>query len=165
MRGLAFISVLMTIVAVCPAHADAPRLTWPLRPPPAVIGEFDAPHPDWQRGHRGIDLAGTAGQSVYAAGAATVIFAGRLADRPLVSIQHPGGLRTTYEPIEPSVVPGQQVDASTMLGSLQPGHPGCPVVCLHWGAMWGPAARADYLDPIGLLTSTPIRLKPLAGLN
>jgi hypothetical protein len=27
--------------------------------------------------------------------------------------------------------------------------------------MWGPAARADYVDPLGLLTSTPIRLKPL----
>jgi hypothetical protein len=32
---------------------------------------------------------------------------------------------------------------------------------LHWGAMWGPAARADYVDPLGLLASTPIRLKPL----
>jgi hypothetical protein len=27
--------------------------------------------------------------------------------------------------------------------------------------MWGPAARADYVDPLGLLASTPIRLKPL----
>jgi hypothetical protein len=29
--------------------------------------------------------------------------------------------------------------------------------------MWGPAARADYVDPLGLLTSTTIRLKPLHG--
>jgi hypothetical protein len=27
--------------------------------------------------------------------------------------------------------------------------------------MWGPAARADYVDPLGLLADTPIRLKPL----
>jgi hypothetical protein len=27
--------------------------------------------------------------------------------------------------------------------------------------MWGPAARADYVDPLGLLASTPMRLKPL----
>ena len=27
--------------------------------------------------------------------------------------------------------------------------------------MWGPASRADYVDPLGLLASTPIRLKPL----
>jgi hypothetical protein len=29
--------------------------------------------------------------------------------------------------------------------------------------MWGPAARADYVDPLGLVVSTPIRLKPLHG--
>ena len=33
--------------------------------------------------------------------------------------------------------------------------------CLHWGAMWGPAANADYVDPLGLLATTPVRLKPL----
>jgi hypothetical protein len=27
--------------------------------------------------------------------------------------------------------------------------------------MWGPAARAEYVDPLGLLVSTPVRLKPL----
>jgi hypothetical protein len=27
--------------------------------------------------------------------------------------------------------------------------------------MWGPASRADYVDPLGLVTSTPIRLKPV----
>jgi hypothetical protein len=29
--------------------------------------------------------------------------------------------------------------------------------------MWGPASGADYVDPLGLLRSTPIRLKPLGG--
>jgi hypothetical protein len=27
--------------------------------------------------------------------------------------------------------------------------------------MWGPASRADYVDPLGLLAATPIRLEPL----
>jgi hypothetical protein len=27
--------------------------------------------------------------------------------------------------------------------------------------MWGPASGADYVDPLGLLKSTPVRLKPL----
>ncbi len=31
----------------------------------------------------------------------------------------------------------------------------------HWGAMWGSAARADYVGPLGLLASTPVRLKPV----
>jgi hypothetical protein len=29
--------------------------------------------------------------------------------------------------------------------------------------MWGPAADAAYVDPLGLLVTTPIRLKPLHG--
>lgn len=111
-----------------------------------------------------MDLAGAPDQPVYAAGPATVVFAGLLAGRPVVSVAHPGGLRTSYEPVQPAVRAGQRVDAATVLGRLQPGHPGCPVAaCLHWGAMWGPASQADYVDPLGLLAGTPIRLKPLAG--
>jgi hypothetical protein len=29
--------------------------------------------------------------------------------------------------------------------------------------MWGPASRADYVDPRGLVVTTPVRLKPLRG--
>jgi murein DD-endopeptidase MepM/ murein hydrolase activator NlpD len=91
-----------------------------------------------------------------------VVFAGELAGRPLVSVAHPGGLRTSYEPVLPSVRAGQRVDTGTMLGELQPGHAGCVApACLHWGAMWGPASRADYVDPLGLVASTPVRLKPV----
>lgn len=153
-------------VALAPAcRADSVRLQWPLRPgTPAVSRPYDAPDPDWLPGHRGVDLAGVPDQPVYAAGPGTVVFAGPLAGRPLVSVEHPGGLRTSYEPVDPAVRPGQRVDSSTPLGRLAAGHPGCPApACLHWGAMWGPAARADYVDPIGLLAVTPVRLKPLTG--
>ncbi|GAB7143287.1 peptidase M23 [Mycobacterium riyadhense] len=144
------------------AHADDARLGWPLRPPPAVVRGFDAPVPDWHPGHRGVDLAGAPGQLVYAAGDATVVFAGLLAGRPVVSLAHPGGLHTSYEPVRATVRPGQLVTAQTAIGELVAGHPGCPAqACLHWGAMWGPASGANYVDPLGLLQSTPIRLKPL----
>jgi murein DD-endopeptidase MepM/ murein hydrolase activator NlpD len=150
------------LVCVFPARADSVRLDWPLRPRPAVVRTFDAPAPNWNRGHRGVDLAGRAGQPVYAAGAGTVIYAGTLAGRPLVSLAHPGGLRTSYEPVQARVRVGQLVAAGTVIGELLAGHPGCgAAACLHWGAMWGPASRADYVDPLGLLASTPIRLKPL----
>lgn len=151
--------------ATAAAAADATVLQWPLGPGTrSVTTAFDAPAPDWQRGHRGVDLAGSPGQPVYAAGPGTVVFAGLLAGRPVVSLAHPGGLRTSYEPVEAVVRPGQLVDAGTPLGRLAAGHPGCPApACLHWGAMWGPAARADYVDPLGLLAGTRVRLKPLGG--
>jgi murein DD-endopeptidase MepM/ murein hydrolase activator NlpD len=159
------VSILVIAVVCAPsARADDGRLDWPLRPRPAVTRVFDAPSPNWNRGHRGVDLTGTPGQPVYAAAAGTVVFAGELAGRPLVSIAHPGGLRTSYEPVRPSVRAGQFVDAGTAIGELEAGHDGCAAAaCLHWGAMWGPASRADYVDPLGLLASTPIRLKPLRG--
>lgn len=150
------------LVSAVPAAADDDRLDWPLRPPPAVTRAFDAPVQDWHPGHRGVDLAGAAGQPVYAAGAATVVFAGLLVGRPVVSLAHPGGLRTSYEPVRAAVRAGQSVAAGTVIGTLMAGHPGCRVAaCLHWGAMWGPASGAHYVDPLGLLRSTPIRLKPL----
>jgi murein DD-endopeptidase MepM/ murein hydrolase activator NlpD len=153
-----------TLVCAVPARGDAARLQWPLRPAPAVVRAFDAPSPNWNRGHRGVDLAGTPGQPVYAAGAGTVVYAGTLAGRQLVSLAHPGGLHTSYEPVRAGVRVGQSVAAGTAIGELLVGHSGCPAAaCLHWGAMWGPAARADYVDPLGLLASTPIRLKPLGG--
>lgn len=154
----------LTLVTTAIARADTVRLDWPLRPRPAVTRTFDAPRPDWQRGHRGVDLAGAAGEAVYAAAGATVVFAGLAGGRPVVSLAHPGGLRTSYEPVRAAVRPGQRVASGAVIGALEPGHPGCgAAACLHWGAMWGPASRADYVDPLGLLVSTPIRLKPLGG--
>ncbi|MDT5133909.1 MAG: hypothetical protein QOE41_3220, partial [Mycobacterium sp.] len=97
-RSCAMLLTVMLLVAA-PAQADDVRLEWPLRPAPAVVRRFDAPSPNWTAGHRGVDLAGVAGQRVYAAGPASVVFTGQLAGRPVVSLQHPGGLRTSYEPV------------------------------------------------------------------
>ena len=153
------------MVCAGPAQADEERLDWPLRPRPAVTRLFDAPSPNWNRGHRGVDLAGTPGQPVYAAAAGTVVFAGELAGRPLVSRRPPGRpahqLRTGAAR---RCAPGSWSPPGRCIGELVAGHPGCAApACLHWGAMWGPAARADYVDPLGLLATTPIRLKPLHG--
>jgi murein DD-endopeptidase MepM/ murein hydrolase activator NlpD len=159
-----WLAVMMAIALGCAPGvlADDGRLDWPLRPRPAVLRVFDAPSPNWNRGHRGVDLAGVPDQPVYASAAGTVVFAGELAGRTLVSIAHPGGLRTTYEPVRPAVRVGQLVDAGSAIGALMAGHVGCSApACLHWGAMWGAASRADYVDPLGLLAGTPVRLKPL----
>jgi murein DD-endopeptidase MepM/ murein hydrolase activator NlpD len=154
----------VAVISATPAVADGVRFDWPLRPPPAVVRRFDAPSPNWNPGHRGVDLPGAPGQAVYATGTATVVFAGLLAGRPVVSLAHPGGLHTSYEPVRAAVQVGQPVTAQTVLGELVAGHPGCrSAACLHWGAMWGPASGAHYVDPLGLLESTPIRLKPLKG--
>src|ERR1700712_1710303 len=117
MRILALVAALSVLLAA-PAGADDGRLDWPLRPRPAVVRPFDAPSLKWDRGHRGADLAGTSGQTVYAAAPGTVVFAGELAGRPVVSIAHSGGLRTTYEPVRAVVRAGQLVGSGSPLGEL-----------------------------------------------
>jgi murein DD-endopeptidase MepM/ murein hydrolase activator NlpD len=125
--------------------------------PVTVLRPFEPPTTPYGPGHRGVDLAASAGTTVRAAGSGTVSFAGELAGRGVVAVTH-GELRTTYEPLTILVRAGQQVAAGTPLGLLDAGHAGCaPVVCLHWGLIRG----RDYLSPLTLLLPEPPRLLPL----
>jgi murein DD-endopeptidase MepM/ murein hydrolase activator NlpD len=143
-----------------PAPATGERFAWPLAPPHPVLRPFQPPSTPYGPGHRGVDLGGYLNEPVLAADRGLVLYAGPLADRTLVSIEHPGGLRTTYEPVLPSVRVGEEVRRGQVIGTLQAGHPGCPatapVVCLHWGAH----RQRTYLDPLRLLESGRISLLP-----
>ncbi|MEV0360054.1 M23 family metallopeptidase [Nocardia sp. NPDC050697] len=141
-----------------------PPFDWPLRPRPVVLRRFDNPEHDWLPGHRGVDLGATPGSPVLAAGDGIVVFAGTVAGKPVVSLRHDGGLRTTYEPVEPGVTAGTRVTRGSPIGTLATGHEGCPALaCLHWGARRDPTIRnrPQYVDPLGLLRLAPLRLKPL----
>jgi len=129
----------------------------PLSGVPTVVRPFQLPPQPWMAGHRGVDLAAPPGARVLSAGRGVVAFAGTVAGVGVVSVDHPDGLRTTYQPVTPLVRAGQAVTAGTALGVLLAGHPGCPVAaCLHWGLRRG----EDYLDPMSLLELGPIRLYP-----
>ncbi|GGL90493.1 M23 family metallopeptidase [Nakamurella endophytica] len=144
-----------------PRSAEAPtsrRFRLPLPPPPVVLTPFRAPAHRYGPGHRGVDLAGSTGAAVDTAGAGTVVYAGRLAGRGVVSVQHSGGLRTTYEPVTATVHAGEAVTAGQLIGRLEAGHPPCGTAsCLHWGAR---LPDGSYLDPMTLLTGLHVRLKP-----
>ena len=146
------------------AHAD-PGSTpaegvWPLAPRPEVVARFDPPDTRWGAGHRGVDLAGHVGQPVRAAEPGRVTFAGTLAGRGVVVVDH-GTTRTTYEPVAASVSVGDQLPAGAVLGRLQLFGSHCfPRACLHWGLIEG---RDRYLDPLTLVGAGPVRLLPLDG--
>jgi hypothetical protein len=90
--------------------------------------------------------------------AGTVTFAGTLAGRGVVVVDH-GATRTTYEPVEPVVAVGATLAAGETIGTLQSGLSHCfPRTCLHWGLLRGEV----YLDPLSLLGVAPVRLLPLA---
>jgi murein DD-endopeptidase MepM/ murein hydrolase activator NlpD len=167
-------AVLSRAVPFRAAPSPRGRFGWPLAPPHPVVRPFLPPATPFGPGHRGVDLGGSVDEPVLAAGAGLVVFAGDLAGRPLVSVEHPGGLRTTYEPVRPAVAVGGQVARGDLIGWLRPGHQGCggqahgegpdvrpvgePVTatCLHWGARRG----GDYLNPLRLVTTGHVRLLP-----
>jgi murein DD-endopeptidase MepM/ murein hydrolase activator NlpD len=96
----------------------------PVPPPPLVLTAFAPPPNKYGAGHRGVDLAVPQGAPIVAAGAGVVVFAGPLAGRGVVSIEHTGGLRTTYEPVPATVTAGGSVAAGQPIGTLEPGHAG-----------------------------------------
>jgi len=117
---------------------------------------FDPPAENWFPGHRGVDLSGQKGETVVAAAAGTVTFAGPLAGRGVVVVDH-GELRTTYEPVTPLVGVGDRVGIGQPIASLDVGHAGCRLgVCLHWGLRRG----EEYLDPLSILDGHHVRLLP-----
>jgi murein DD-endopeptidase MepM/ murein hydrolase activator NlpD len=151
--------LLPLLVALLPPAAAGPATawSWPLPSPHHVVRGFDPPIQRWLAGHRGVDLAGTVGEPVIAAGDGVIAFAGRVARVPVVSVLHPNGLRTTYEPVATRrhigdvVVQGEQIGHLVLAGSHC-----APAACLHWGLKRGP----DYLDPLALLRLNPVRLLP-----
>ncbi len=143
--------------------APAPRAGWgwPLRPDPAVRRPFVAPPARWAPGHRGIDLDAAQGRVVLAPAPGVVAFAGRVAGRGVVSVQHGAALRSSVEPVRATVAVGTVVAAGDAIGVLTSEASHCsPGSCLHWGV------RRDgaYVDPLGLLTGRgPAVLLPLAA--
>lgn len=133
------------------------RYQWPTGTPAPVVEAFDPPTVAWGRGHRGVDLAATEGTQIRSSAAGTVVFAGMVAGRPVISIDHGDGIRTTYEPVEPAISTGETVGAGQVIGVLLPGHRSDGTCALHWGARTGPKT---YINPLRLLQPAVIRLKP-----
>jgi murein DD-endopeptidase MepM/ murein hydrolase activator NlpD len=145
------------LLAAGPASGAA-GWRWPLDPPVAVVAGFVAPAGPFAPGHRGVDLAGQVGAAVRSAGAGVVAFAGVVAGRGVVSVDHAGGRRTSYEPVTPTVARGDPVGAGAVLGRLEAVASHCPpAACLHWGLRRGEV----YLDPRSLLGAVRVRLLPV----
>jgi murein DD-endopeptidase MepM/ murein hydrolase activator NlpD len=149
--------------ALAPTGAEKPAMAstvfrLPVPAPATVLTPFRAPATRYGPGHRGADLALAVGSQVLAAGAGVVTHAGAVAGRGTVTVEHPDGLHTTYEPVTATVRTGQVVTAGQPIGVLQAGHASCaPASCLHWGAR---LPDGSYVDPMGLVDGLRVRLLP-----
>ncbi|WP_028275235.1 M23 family metallopeptidase [Arthrobacter sp. I3] len=122
--------------------------SWPLSPRPAVLRAFDPPAKPWLSGHRGVDLeAPFDGAPLKSPAAGTVSFVGTVVDRPVITIDHGNGLRSSFEPVASSLRAGSAVAEGDVLGQVQTGHCGPAPPCLHWGVRRG----EDYVNPLAFV--------------
>ena len=146
----------LAVVAVSTTFASSPsysdqRWNWPTGVAVSVTRPFDPPPQPWLSGHRGVDLRLTVGKPVFSPTDGTVIYAGTVVNRNLVSIEH-GEFRTSLEPVKPAVAVGQYVERGEMIGYLEASD-------MHDGLHWGVRLNQVYVDPLTLLIG-PIVLKP-----
>ncbi|KTR93473.1 peptidase M23 [Microbacterium testaceum] len=113
-----------------------------------LVRRFEAPAHAYGPGHRGLDLASTA--VVRAPAAGHIAFAGMVAGRSVLTIDHGDGLVTTLEPVQTDLTVGAAVSRGSPVGVVAPeGHsrPGT----VHFGVRWG----GEYINPLRLLGGVP----------
>ncbi|MFF2276609.1 murein hydrolase activator EnvC family protein [Agromyces sp. NPDC058126] len=160
-------AVLAALVAVSPPAAialgiapAAPRVearrvatvqwVWPVPAPIRVVSPFRAPPTPYTSGHRGIDLEVEPGAPLVAAESGVVSFAGMVAGRGVVAVDHGDGVVSAIEPIDPSVEEGDPIAAGTAIGTAsRGGH--CEGDCVHFGVR----VDGEYVSPFLFLGGLP----------
>jgi murein DD-endopeptidase MepM/ murein hydrolase activator NlpD len=136
-----------------PAAAQSPRFVAPVVAP--ISDPYRPPTSPYGPGNRGIEYETEPGTDVRASGAGVVAFAGIIAYERYVSIDHQGGIRTTYAYLATiAVVAGQRVAQGDVIGTAG--------ARLHFGAR----RFGVYIDPASLfetITARHVRLVPIAG--
>ncbi len=162
--ALLVVAALLTLAAFADApaaQASTPAPTTTLALPvdgASIVSLARLPEAPWRPGHRGIDVGARTGEQVVAPGSGTVVFAGWVVNRPVVTIDHGRGLVTSLEPVDAGVVVGTTARRGEPIGTVAeaPGH--CtPSICIHWGV------RLDgiYQDPLDYLEGFgPVVLLP-----
>ena len=118
---------------------------WPVGAPHPVVRPFEAPETPYAAGHRGIDIAATLGDIVRAPADGVIHFSGFVVDRAVISIDHGGGVISSFEPVVSPLTEGTVVHRGDPIGALQSGH--CRAPCLHFGVR----LNGRYVSPFNFL--------------
>jgi len=142
-----------------PTRASQEGWRWPVLPSPIVAG-YSAPATRYSAGHRGVDLATTIGAVVSAPADGVVVYAGMVADRPVLSIAHRSGLVSSFEPVIGVPAVGSAVRSGEPVGVVADAPMHCSSSCLHFGVR----RNGQYVSPVSLIDGIDRAvLLPLGG--
>jgi murein DD-endopeptidase MepM/ murein hydrolase activator NlpD len=163
-RGSLLAGVLTIVMLVPSGPARASGIwTWPVVGP--IVRGFDPPNSPYGSGHRGIDIGVPVGTPVLAPAAGVVTFAGNVAGRLFVTIDHGGGLLSTSSFLSAVLVrKGDAVAQGEAVALSGTGHAGDIAPDVHVGIRLA-GAYVDPLDYLGPMDVTDlIRLAPVLSL-
>lgn len=161
---VAVVFCVLILLGMPPATAGDSHPRW--EPPVAgdVVEEFAAPPAPWAAGHRGVDLAASAGAEIRAPADGVVSFSGVVVNREVLSIDHGGSYVSSFEPVESELTEGDAVsegEVIAILGTYDDGATHCDgQPCLHWGVR----LHGEYINPMLLIGDLePSILLPLSS--
>ena len=142
--------VLVLLLVAAPAAAvPAPRWQWPVDGPRVIVSPYMAPATPYGTGHRGIDI-GTTDRQLFAPASGVVHFSGLVVNRVVLSIEHAGGVLSSYEEVATTLVAGDHVTAGQLIGEVVPSH--CASrQCVHVGVRVG----GEYVSPLLFFGGVP----------
>lgn len=142
---------LVALLAVQPATADPLShrgWVWPVAPV-RVVQPFVAPAHEYGPGHRGVDLDDGDG-AVRTPADGRVAFAGPVAGRGVLTIDHGDGLVSSFEPVQADVAVGDVVERGQVVARAATGGHTAPGI-LHLGVR----LDGEYVNPLRLLGGVP----------
>ncbi|MFJ2541870.1 M23 family metallopeptidase [Microbacterium sp. NPDC087589] len=153
--------LLLIVIALLPPTSTSARASssvdeahplwrWPLDAPRAVASPYRAPAHEFGAGHRGIDLSTAEGVIVRSPADGTIAFRGVVVDRPLITIAHPGGYVSTFEPVSSTLAPGDTVSAGDEIGTVAVGGHS-----MHGALHLGVRLDGAYINPMLLFGPVP----------
>ncbi len=130
--------------------AAAALWAWPIAAPHPIARPYLAPATPYASGHRGIDIRAAVGAELLAPANGVVHFAGVVVDRPVLSIDHGGGVISSYEPVDTTLREGDVVRRGEVTGRVRAGH--CSSgACVHVGVR----IDGEYVSPLLFLGGQP----------
>lgn len=145
-----------TLLAVCGSEPQLPAggFSWPAQGAIANSWSLDC---NTDKGHRGVDIAVPAGYRVRSSASGVVSYSGYTPAEGggiTISIDHTGGLRTTYLHLSESFVSkGQTLSGEEEIGVTD----GSP---LHFGIKLSGGSRDAYFNPADLLPAMAAMAEP-----